>query len=60
MSSDRTLPPAASSASTAIRSEVPSWDIHTLVGQGREAIIEHEGQCYRLRITANRKLILTK
>lgn len=27
---------------------------------GREAIIEHDGQDYRLRITANGKLILTK
>jgi hemin uptake protein HemP len=26
----------------------------------REAILEHEGQDYRLRITANGKLILTK
>ncbi len=27
---------------------------------GREAILEHDGQDYRLRITANGKLILTK
>lgn len=27
---------------------------------GREAILEHDGQEYRLRITANGKLILTK
>jgi hemin uptake protein HemP len=27
---------------------------------GREAILEHGGQDYRLRITANGKLILTK
>ena len=26
----------------------------------REAILEHDGQDYRLRITANGKLILTK
>lgn len=30
-----------------------------LAGQ-REAILEHDGQDYRLRITANGKLILTK
>ncbi len=31
-----------------------------LLGGGREAILEHAGQDYRLRITANGKLILTK
>ena len=30
-----------------------------LAGEG-EAILEHDGQDYRLRITANGKLILTK
>ena len=31
-----------------------------LLGSDREAILEHDGQDYRLRITANGKLILTK
>ena len=31
-----------------------------LLAGGREAILEHDGQDYRLRITANGKLILTK
>ncbi len=31
-----------------------------ILGGGREAILEHDGQDYRLRITANGKLILTK
>jgi len=31
-----------------------------LLKGGREAILEHDGQDYRLRITANGKLILTK
>jgi hemin uptake protein HemP len=31
-----------------------------LLQGGREAILEHDGQDYRLRITANGKLILTK
>jgi hemin uptake protein HemP len=31
-----------------------------MLGQAREAILEHGGQEYRLRITANHKLILTK
>jgi hemin uptake protein HemP len=30
------------------------------LGGDREAILEHDGQDYRLRITANGKLILTK
>jgi hemin uptake protein HemP len=36
---------------------IPLADI--LKGQ-REAVIEHEGQDYRLRLTASGKLILTK
>lgn len=35
-------------------------DLRTLLNGEREAIILHEGQEYRLRITANAKLILTK
>ena len=31
-----------------------------LFAQNRELIIEHEGQEYRLRVTGNGKLILTK
>lgn len=31
-----------------------------LFGDAREVILEHDGQLYRLRITANGKLILTK
>ncbi|WP_342361446.1 hemin uptake protein HemP [Terrarubrum flagellatum] len=38
----------------------PAIDVKTLVGEGREAIILHKGDRYRLRITANDKLILTK
>lgn len=34
--------------------------VSELLGGGREAILEHAGQDYRLRITANGKLILTK
>lgn len=33
---------------------------NTLLGSERELIIEHAGEEYRLRITSNRKLILTK
>jgi hemin uptake protein HemP len=34
--------------------------VSDLLGEGREAILEHGGQEYRLRITSNGKLILTK
>ena len=34
--------------------------VSDLLAGEREAILEHDGQDYRLRITANGKLILTK
>ena len=34
--------------------------VSQILGGGREAILEHDGQDYRLRITSNGKLILTK
>jgi hemin uptake protein HemP len=34
--------------------------VSDLLAGEREAILEHSGQDYRLRITANGKLILTK
>ena len=34
--------------------------VSELLAGEREAILEHDGQEYRLRITANGKLILTK
>lgn len=34
--------------------------VSDLLADAREAILEHDGQEYRLRITANGKLILTK
>ncbi|GGK35218.1 hemin uptake protein HemP [Salinarimonas ramus] len=40
--------------------EPPVVDVRDLVGTGREAIIRHNGERYRLRITAANKLILTK
>lgn len=38
----------------------PRVKVSELLEGGREAILEHDGQDYRLRITANGKLILTK
>ncbi|MCW5667916.1 MAG: hemin uptake protein HemP [Piscinibacter sp.] len=39
---------------------LPRWDSQTLLGAQREAVIEHRGEHYRLRLTAAGKLILTK
>lgn len=36
------------------------WRVAELMKGGREAVLEHDGQDYRLRITSNGKLILTK
>ena len=38
----------------------PVIDVRELVRKGKEAVILHGGQRYRLRITASGKLILTK
>ncbi|MFL4991943.1 MAG: hemin uptake protein HemP [Microvirga sp.] len=35
-------------------------DVASLVGSGREVVLVHRGERYRLRITASGKLILTK
>ena len=38
----------------------PRIDSHRLLSGGRELVIDHAGQEYRLRLTRNDKLILTK
>ena len=48
-------PPASPDAG-----QTPVVDVRELVGGGREVIILHAGERYRLRVTANEKLILTK
>jgi hemin uptake protein HemP len=40
--------------------QTPVFDVRDLLGGGREVIIIHAGERYRLRVTANDKLILTK
>jgi hemin uptake protein HemP len=40
--------------------EVPVIDVRQLVGEGREIVLMHQGEAYRLRITARDRLILTK
>lgn len=39
---------------------VPTVEVGSIIGTGREAVIVHKGERYRLRVTANDKLILTK
>ncbi|OQW78653.1 MAG: hemin transporter HemP [Proteobacteria bacterium ST_bin11] len=50
--------------STATASETPQgrqrFDSRLLFGTQNEIVIEHKGDEYRLRITSNGKLILTK
>lgn len=43
------------------QTQPPRLDARQLFQGGlRELLIEHEGECYRLRITRQNKLILTK
>jgi hemin uptake protein HemP len=63
MPSDENNPADKDPGASAPRSEestVPHLRVTDLLGRAKEAILEHEGQLYRLRITSNRKLILTK
>jgi hemin uptake protein HemP len=61
MMNDSLAQPNKSRANTAgDAASVPVVDVRTIVGGGREAIILHAGERYRLRITAKEKLILTK
>ncbi|WP_150286930.1 hemin uptake protein HemP [Rhabdaerophilum calidifontis] len=46
------LPPASGTGA--------AIDVRALLGPAREAILVHNGEHYRLRVTANNKLILTK
>lgn len=39
---------------------VRTMQVQELMGNGREVIIIHQGDEYRLRLTSNNKLILTK
>jgi hemin uptake protein HemP len=51
-------PPDAARATDA--ASVPRYAVADLLQGAREAILDHDGSAYRLRITANGKLILTK
>jgi len=55
------IKPASSSAGGApVTIAVPRLDTSAVFGAGREVILLHRGQEYRLRITRTGKLILTK
>jgi len=58
MSRDSAGPEGSGRAAPAVR--VRRLKVSDLLAGEREAILEHDGQDYRLRITANGKLILTK
>ena len=53
------LPPASGSGSIDA-GKIPHIEIGAILGENREAVILHNGEAYRLRVTANNKLILTK
>ncbi len=54
---ERSSPPDEKSDRPPLAKEI---DVASLVGSGREVVLVHRGERYRLRITANGKLILTK
>jgi hemin uptake protein HemP len=53
-------PPSDSIPKPPVSPDVPVIDVRQLVGEGREIVLIHQGEAYRLRITARDRLILTK
>lgn len=51
---------AADATPDGVVEEKKRMDVRELLGEERELILIHAGEQYRLRITANGKLILTK
>jgi hemin uptake protein HemP len=41
-------------------SNIPVIDVRDLMADAREAVLIHDGERYRLRLTAKDKLLLTK
>jgi hemin uptake protein HemP len=65
VSSDPPRPDLAADAAAPVPPSAPpgaprQWTSEALLGEGREALIEHVGSVYRLRLTSTGKLILTK
>jgi hemin uptake protein HemP len=52
--------PTSVNPATSPKPGTPVVDVRDLLAGGREAIIVHAGERYRLRVTAKDKLILTK
>jgi hemin uptake protein HemP len=53
-------PDAERAAAPTVPVPVPVLDSRLLLNGGREVLIRHGDECYRLRHTRNDKLILTK
>jgi hemin uptake protein HemP len=51
---------SAPSSEAAARKPPQEVEVRTLLGAGREVVLLHNGERYRLRVTARDKLILTK
>lgn len=51
--------PAGSAGTASGNALPPRFDSRQLFGAGREIVIEHNARAYRLRVTAQGKLILT-
>ena len=51
---------AATAGAVSVPRDLRRWQSSDLLGGGREAIIAHGHDEYRLRMTSNGKLILTK
>lgn len=51
---------AAKSGHVGKSDTIKQMQLQDLMGEGREVIIVHQGEEYRLRLTSNNKLILTK
>lgn len=54
------LEPSPIVSAVAPTAEPRQWTSAAILGDGREALIEHVGAVYRLRLTSSGKLILTK
>lgn len=53
-------PSAAATAGDGVSAPLPRISVRELLGDSNEAVLVHVDQEYRLRITSNGKLILTK
>ena len=60
MSPDETNDNLAKAHTCTPSSSAIRYNVSDLLRGGREAVLEHNGSEYRLRITANGRLILTK